>query len=306
MATIALLAYAVVAAAVVLAAWAATGPRESPRVDDRTMAALRAARRRSLVAIGVALTLLTIGLASLPLVPSWLGAGAAIAPSLAGAAGLAVYAATPPPQDEGVSARRTASLQRRTPWTVAAPAGLSILGTALALHAALLVFTGATSSGDERGLRRAIAFSSGGHSSMATPYPGWFYAIPMLVATALLAIATWAALRRIATTASLPGDGLELLDRVWRARTSRIIVGLATAAACFQLGTTSLLARATMGNALLPSSTPPAWHVLSFTLTALGLAALTISVASLTLAARRAFALPKRLSRSGAALGDPA
>lgn len=103
--------------------------------------------------------------------------------------------------------RYAASLARRTPWNVAPRAALALLGTAILLLLALLVFTGATSSPDERGRFRAITFTSPLSSSTATPYPGWFYAVPLILGTVLLALAVWAALRRIATTASFPVRG---------------------------------------------------------------------------------------------------
>lgn len=306
MAGIAVMLYGLVAVLVVGLAWATAKRPEPLRVDGRAVVALQAARRRSLSAIGLALALLATGIATAQLAPAWLGVGAALAPTLAGVGGLTLYAAIPPTQDTGVQTRYAASLARRTPWNVAPRAALALLGTALLLLLALLVFTGATSSPDERGRFRAITFTSPLSSSTATPYPGWFYAVPLILGTVLLALAVWAALRRIATTASFPGEGLEALDSKWRSSSARIIVGLATAAVCLQLGGVALFAGTTMGTARFQPGVSAGWEILATSLTLFGIASLLLSVVALTLAALRAFALPKRVARSGAEARRPA
>lgn len=306
MAGIAVVLYGVVVVLVVGLAWGTAKRHDPLRIDARAQLAFRAARRRSLAAIALALGLLAIGIATAQLVPQWLGVGAALAPALACIGGLTLYAAIPPLRDDGAETRYAAPLTRRTPWNVAPRAALAVLGAAIVLLIALLVFTGATSSPDELGRFRAITFTAPLSSSTATPYPGWFYAVPLLIGTVLLAVAVWAALRRIATTASFPGEALEGLDAMWRARSAEIIVGLATAAVCLQLGGAALFAGTTMGVARLQPGTAASWQVLATGLTLLGIVSLLLSVVALTLAALRAFALPKRVIRSESQVGSPA
>lgn len=290
--------YGVVAVLVVGLAWG-TAKRQDPlRIDGGAQLAFRAARRRSLASVGLALALLAAGFASVQLAPGWLGAGASLAPTLAGIGGLALYAAIPTPKDDGTQPRYAASLARRTPWNVAPKAALTALGAAILLLLVLLVFTGVTSSPDALGHFRSITFTAPSSVSSAGPYPGWFYAVPLLVGTPLLALAAWAALRRIATTASFPGEALEELDSVWRARSAQIVVGLATAAVCLQLGGIALSAGITMRSARVMPGVPVGWQVLATGLTLLGIASLLLSIVALTLAALRAFALPQRVIRS--------
>ncbi|MPV49233.1 hypothetical protein GCG21_04285 [Pseudactinotalea sp. HY160] len=298
--------YGVVAVLMVVVIWAEARRQEPVRVDGRVLIALRAARRRSRASIGLALVLLSAGIATALLVPEWLGIGAALAPAVAGVGGLVLYAATPPPQHDYEPTRYAASLSPRTPWNVAPSAALVALGVAFLLQFVLLVFAGATSSADEQGRFRAITFSSDSNSSTATPYPGWFYTAPLLVATVLLALAIWIALRRVATTASLPGEGLEDRDTMWRLRSAQIIVGLASAVTGLQLGGTALMTGTAISNALLQPGVPIGWQVLATGLTVLGFVSLLLSIVTLTLAALRAFALPTWVARADAEVGRSA
>lgn len=298
MAGTAVVLYGIVAVVVVIGAWMAAKGHGHLRTDARALAVLQAARRRSLVAMGFALVILLAGVATAPLVPEWLGVGATLAPALAGVGGLVLYAVTPPPKDTGTQMRYSASLRPRTPWSIAPSPALVPLSVMLILQISLLIFTGATSSVDERGRFRAITFAADAYSSTASPYPGWFYAVPLLIGTVLLAIATWIALRRIATTASLPGEGLEDLDDMWRSRSAHVVVGLATAAVCFQFGGSALFAGTTMGNAQFQLGVPVGWQVLATGLTGLGFVSLLLSIVALTLAALRAFALTRHVVRT--------
>lgn len=280
------------AAVVVVIVWLAVRRPETSHADTVVAGMMRAARRRSVVAVGFALVLLFAGFVVALAVPEWLGLTAAIAPAVAGAGGLALYAATPPPQDREVQTRYSASLQPRGPWNIASRTALASLGVGFLLLLGLLTFTGVTSTVDDRGLYRAITFTTGAYSSTSTPYPGWFYAVPLMVVTVLLVAAVWVALWRIATTASLPGAGLEDVDRLWRVKSAQIIVGIAFAAISLQLGAVAALAGATMGNAQFQPGVPVGWQVVATCLFVLGIVAMLVSIASLTLAVVRAFTLP--------------
>lgn len=76
----------------------------------------------------------------------------------------------------------------------------------------------------------------GAFSTTASPYPGWYYALPLILALVLLAVATWLALARVARTPSLPGAGLAAHDRAWRVVSIRVLVSLVAATVTMQLG----------------------------------------------------------------------
>ncbi len=298
MAGFAMMLYGLLVVVAVGLAWMTARRRGPVRVGAAAALTMQAARRRAIVAIGFALVLLLAGFVVSLAVPGWLGLAAAIAPAVAGAGGLLLYAATPPPQDRETHARFSASLDRRGPWTIAPRGGLTSLGVVLVLLLGVLIFTGATSDVDDRGLYRAITFATSTHSSTATPYPGWFYAVPLMGATALLVIAAWIALRRIATTASLTGEGLQDMDRLWRVRSAQIIVGIAFATVSLQIGGVAVFAGTTMRNAQFHPGVPVAWDVLATLLLILGIVATVVSIASLTLATLRTFTLPGQLSHA--------
>ncbi|SJM46827.1 hypothetical protein CZ771_01325 [Actinomycetales bacterium JB111] len=291
--------YVVLASLAVVGAWALTGRHRPSAVDGPMTTVLASARRRSLTAIGVAVVIVLVGVFSASFAPQWLGVGAALAPSVAGAAGLLLYAAMPPRAPAGTTAHRSASLRRRTAWNVAPTRSLVTLGVVLTLQVALLVGAGITAADDELGRPRAFSLTDGVVTSTSSPYPGWFYALPLLVGTALLALAIWVARRRIASTASLPGAGLEDLDAVWRERSAQVVVGLATAAVSFQLGGTALFAGTIIRNTTRNIDAPAGWGAASTVLIVVSLASLLLSVVVLTLAALRAFELPARVAPAG-------
>lgn len=98
---------------------------------------------------------------------------------------------------------RTASLARTRPRT---PRKLAVtLGAALAVTGALLLLGVVTAAEDGRS--RSLSWATG--SVAASPYPGVYYAIPMGVALAALAIATGWGLRRIDDRAWLGAEHLD-------------------------------------------------------------------------------------------------
>lgn len=292
-----MVAYAGLAVLVVVVAWSATrrarGDARFRQGCELLRGAVRAARRRAFVAVGLAALVLAAGAFVGTAVPSMLGLPLAVAPGLAGAAGLLLHAAIAPPQDQGAQGhRRAASLEPRGAGSFVSKRSLTGLAALLSGTLALLVITGATSSPDDAGRYRAISFAGEGFMSSATPYPGWFYAVPLMVTTLLLGIAALLALRRIATTPSLPGTGLERPDRIWREASAKVVVGLALATAGLQAGGTALFA----GSALTRAADHPEVALLvqsaGGALFLVGLALLAASLVWLTLAALRAFGLP--------------
>lgn len=297
---IAVLGYVAVTIAVVLTARISVR-RRSPDVqrgqlDGPVVRAMRAARRRSLLAIGFAVTLMLVGVFLAQQIPEWRGISAAVAPAVGGSGGLLLYAATPPLLERAAdNSQQSATLEPRQPWTFVSRKMLALLLASTSVLLVLLAFTGLTSSADDSGQYRAISFATGAMSSTAGPYPGWFYALPLMASTVVLTASTLLALRRIAVTPSLPGTGLEHEDRHWRSTSTRVITGLAVGAMTAQLGGVALVAGNAMGNAYF-LGTPIMWQVVADGLFVLGLLASVGSVISVALAASRAFALPMEIS----------
>ena len=171
--------------------------------------------------------------------PEWLGVPVGIGPGLAVSIGLAVVAATPA-LGERPGVVRSATLAPRSAWTVGARRHyLAPAVTATVLALALLA-TGVTASADETGLLRAFTVERPDGGSTASPYPGWFYAVPLLAATALLLLTAVLAMRRIARLPAL-GDAARSADGAWRRAATAAVSRLATAGLLAYLGGTLLV-----------------------------------------------------------------
>lgn len=287
-----LVAAAIVIAVVAAWAWSRRSlgrPRTLPATSVLG-ASLRSAKRRALAALAAVVLVMLLGAGLTMARPQDLGLPLAVAPGAAGAVGLLVHAAIPPPSSS-TPAERVASLEPRGAWTFVPARTLSALLGILGVSLALLVLSGVTSSGDEQGRRRMFSIAVGEVSASASPYPGWFYAAPLIVVTVVLALACLLALQRISTTASLPGPGLERFDRAWRVVAARIISTLVAATMSLQSGGVALFAGSSMlsVSASVPSTTAAAGGIM---LCALGLLALVASVVGYALAALRGASLP--------------
>lgn len=200
-------------------------PDDAPRVAAVEVTA--SVRRRLLLMFGsaaIAATVLVLhGLAD----PESFGLLLAIAPGTATAIALLGFIAYPSPR---YAARhiRSASLELRTPsrylsrravaGPVAAAAGLVLF----------LVYAGVTASPDEAGLSRYIAREDELGLQVASPFPGWYYGLPLIVLTVVLTGLTVAAVCRIAAAPADPDAQTHTFDVYWRQRTSQLIVLLST------------------------------------------------------------------------------
>lgn len=293
----ALMAYAGLTVLVVVVAWSlaqrARGSHAYQQGSEVLSTAVRSAQRRFIVAAGFTAGLLLVGFVTTLALPSALGLPLAVAPSVAGAAGLLLYAATSPAVESVTEGEvRVASLAPRHAWSFASERAMTGLAALLVATTALLIVTGITSSPDDAGRYRAITFANGAFMSSASPYPGWFYATPLLVALACLAVVTSLALHRIAITPSLPGRGLERQDRAWRVASTRVVVDLVAAALSLQLGGIAVFAGNAIHTAAFSPGSPPVMQMVGAALLIIGIAALAASLVWFTLAALRAFGLP--------------
>lgn len=139
------------------------------------------------------------------------------------------------PRPEGTV--RRAPLVRRTVLDVA-PRGLLrlFLGWAIALGLVLTVTGILSSSG------REITRAWPDGSSSAGPFPGWFYGVPLVVATGVVVLATAAALRLIARRPAVSDTAPEWDMALRRMsahrllRGSQLVLGLTLAAVLFFTG----------------------------------------------------------------------
>jgi hypothetical protein len=168
----------------------------------------------------------------------WFGLGLALAPGISAIVGCVIIAAVPLPRWRvDASGRRTAQLTPRGAasfgprWAFTLP-----LAAGLALVLFLLA-TGLTASTDEAGLSRMISLSSApGESGSAGPYPGWYYGVPVIALTVLLAAVVLLALHRIAS-APKPQDAASWeLDAALRRSATRFVMSLSTSALLFYFG----------------------------------------------------------------------
>lgn len=200
--------------------------------------AMGAAQRRAGAAV-VLSVLVFIGLVYMSTVmPQLSGLPLALAPALAVSAGLLLLAVLPPaaaPADDqrGSASRSPSSSGVRR--TFAAPLAVAVV------FVLFLVATGLTSSPDELGRYRVLSASDASTTTVSSPYLGWYYGVPLVAATAVLAAAVFLALRRVASTPSLPGARLAEQDRRWREVTTRILVRLGTGALLGYLGGSALM-----------------------------------------------------------------
>lgn len=304
MAGIALVGYVVCVAAVVVVVWLIVRgrPRRTAPLESSVQSLLDAARRRAVIAVIVSGVVIVALFAAGCVLPSLGGLPIALAPALGGAAGLLLYSATPPRAvvvDSDTA--RDASLTPRTPLSFVPTRGAGLLVVAVVLQIALLVFTGVTSSPDESGRSRTIAFRVADAASASSPYPGWFYGVPLLVATVVLAVATFLALGRVSATPALPQRASADVDAGWRRATNRIIVAISGAVLLLQLGGTALQSGLAMRNAYF-EGVPVIWNAIGQILAWLGLLLMIGSIAALTLATLWALTLPDRALAAGTAV----
>ncbi|MDT0158733.1 hypothetical protein Q9R19_13975 [Microbacterium sp. ARD32] len=287
---------AVIAAAMFLV-WRLARRPQPVVLSARILPVITAARRRAVVAVAFSLLVFLAGAVAAVTLPSLLGAPLAIAPLVAATAGLLFYAATPPGTAAlGADELRSAGLTRRS-WITAIPARwLRACVELVVLFAAVVVFCGVTAAADDQGRSRAIRFEQPDQASMASPYPGWFYGIPALIALVVLLGALVLALHRIGSTAAFPHPDDVDADRTWRRASAAVVLQLASGAILLSLGGIALVAGLTMRNALVEDAAA-VWGVTADILTIFGTLLLVLSVVSVTLAVLTACTIGEKLER---------
>lgn len=192
---------ALIALALLLVAAALTGRRDDP--VDRV-------RARLLLGVAVLLAVLLGSWSLQEARPDLLGLPVVLGPGLAAASGLLVVGA-PPWRRTRSAAPRSAVLQPRSGLRIAGRADLLVPGALAAVVTGLVLVLGATASPDEQGRSRVLTVVAGDVTSGASPYPGWYYGLPLLGATAALLGAAALAVRRLVL---LPArEGIDLRRR---------------------------------------------------------------------------------------------
>jgi hypothetical protein len=290
----------VMAIAIIVAiVWLITRRRGRADLPQRIAPVVAAARRRALFAVIVALVVFVVGAIVGLLLPELLGLPLAVTPLASAAAGLAVYAAAPPRSVEVTEGEpRSARLEHRS-WLSYIPGGwLHACIEIVVIFVAVVVFCGITAVDDDQGRSRAIGFTVGGDSSIATPYPGWYYGVPALIGLALLVVATIVALQRIGSTAVFPRPEDAESDAQWRRASTSVVLKLSIGAVLLSLGGMAWTAGALMSVSASGVGAPTVWVVVGDLLLWGGIIALVLSVVSVTLAALTTFTIGERMARA--------
>ena len=174
--------------------------------------------------------------------PGWYGLPLMLAPGLAAVAGLLVFALTPTRLVSTGASRRSADLLPRRPWSYGPAWGFLLPLIAAAAVIAFAVIAGFSSSSQPDGSYRSITVGPG----TSGPYPGWFYGLPVIGLTVLLAAATLFALGRIASSArsesSESSESFSELDRIVRVLATRVVMQLSSGALFLYFGGVLLFA----------------------------------------------------------------
>ncbi|WP_218713708.1 hypothetical protein [Arthrobacter sp. BF1] len=220
---------------------AATAARSS---EDRAMIV---AQRRAVAAVALSALVFVILLPVAMMLTGLAGLGIALTAGTSVSAGLLLFSTLPPAKDSsGTTA--IASLDPRKPWSFGMQRTFVI---PLAIMAAFFLFLGAaglTSAPDGQGRYRILQIDNVPSIVATSSYPGWFYGIPLILVTLILAITVFLALHRISATPSLPDPRMAALDRRWREISTLVVIRLGTGTLLGYFGGTAAIAGQTMAN----------------------------------------------------------
>ena len=257
--------------------------------EPGTRSGLRRVQRTLASCLGAATLVLVGGVALSSLVPSWLGLPLAVAPGLAASLALLGFAGWPTTRPQDGAGPTSASLTPREAWTFGSR--WSFVGPALlaAVFLVLLAVAAGLASPDSAGRMRAFTLTQGDMESTASPFPGSFYGVPLAVVTVLLMVSTYAALRRMATSAVIvpsgpgrPGDpsGAAAIDRRWREITTRVVLRISTAALLGQAAGCLVFAGSAMHHAsdfVENGGLPSPWSAAGLVVTIVGQVSLLVA-----------------------------
>lgn len=279
--------------------------------DDRLIASMyRREARASLIALalgcGVAMLMCMVGF--------WWARGYGLPLALAGSAGtlagLLAYSLYPRPTwNPAAPGRAVADLEPRgatsfaRQWVFVLP-----LASATTLLLGLLL-AGIFSSTDEKGLHRAFqrrslsgwAVENGQvtdlqyNLSSTSPFPGWYYGVPIMIGTILVISIVFWSLRRIATAPRPPSAELFGADTYLRSLRTAFVMAASSSALAFHIAGLAAVTGSVLGSsymdpvptadpAIAPGTVPiEPGHTLALVLI---LASMVVAVAAVVLLAR--------------------
>lgn len=215
-----------------------------PSSDAPQARAIVASTRRRMILAVVLGALAAVGCLMLPL--DHLGSALVFAPAVGAVIALLVIAISPTPYRPFRVGLRFAELTPRGAATFGPRWGFVVPLIATALLVSLLITTGMSAVSDDGGLPRAIYVAVPHGSNEGTPYPGWYYGVPILAASAVLVAVTLVALHRVAAAPRIGPADLPHLDGAVRAALTRFVMLVATAVILLYLGGVSLFAAETL------------------------------------------------------------
>jgi hypothetical protein len=191
----------------------------SARIQLRNVIALLAAITVASLLVGYAFTN-----------PAGLGRTVFAAPLLTAAVGIGFFIIVPAFHES--SDRRSAELSPRTALSFAPRPALFLAGALVLVVVAACIAFGLVAEPDGRSLSyRAASYSSG-----ASPFPGFFYGVPVLLSLALLVAISLTAVLRV-SRARMPSDeSLREADAAIRQLAIRVILQSAAAGCAVSLG----------------------------------------------------------------------
>jgi hypothetical protein len=213
--------------------------RLEPGQVDTVMAANARMQARNLLAFGAGIILLAV-LTSVGM--AWeavdLGRIVLVAPMLAATGAVVVVAIAPTATLHEPDGQRAAELAPRRPWDFGARWMFVLSAVLLLALVAVFVMLGLSADDDGRSVTRVTELTS----TSASPYPGFFYGMPLLIVTVVEAIVTGVALARIASAPRPTAEQLRSADDVLRRVSTGLVLKLASAAAAATLGVVLVLA----------------------------------------------------------------
>ena len=242
------------AALIVLALRRVPGPapaQPEPPIDVLRRAA-SASRRRILIAALAGAGAAVLCAAADTVVPYSYGLPFLLAPAffaIGTVVALTVIGVPAPARD----APREVDLVARGPlrlgprWSYVAPAAAALAAIAFAIVAGL------TSSPTQDGHWRGFTLLVANGSSTSSPYPGWYYGIPLMIVTALLLAATCAALVRFSSAPLRGTPGDREFAILVRRRLTRFVLLAATGSILVYLGSALTVAGMAVSTASAPN-----------------------------------------------------
>lgn len=225
-------------------------PTFEPKHAADVATQVRGTRRRMALALCLYLAVgVVVTLDPLRLQPArWLGLGQALGVAIAAILVGLLLAASPVvawPQSGGV---RTADLTPRTGGSFGPRWGFTLPLASAGILVAVLVVMGFTSSADGVGLYRAFTIDLPDGSSSGTPYPGWFYGVPLMFATLGLALVVLLVLHRIASAPRPTAAELYSVDDALRRSVTAFIMLLSSSALLLYFGAVTAVAGTVTAN----------------------------------------------------------